>query len=80
TPKDAKRTSNEKIKSYKLKDPQARAKYQKELEKLMDQALTEGSLNWEKYKETIKEVAKKVCEATKIKGDGAKGTEWKSGK
>ncbi|KAF2896321.1 hypothetical protein ILUMI_09854 [Ignelater luminosus] len=47
----------------------------KEKEQSMDKALTEGGLDWKKYKETIKEVAKKVCGTTKIKGDGAKGTE-----
>ncbi|KAF2886517.1 hypothetical protein ILUMI_19656 [Ignelater luminosus] len=60
TPKDMERTSNQKIRSYKLKDLEARAKYQKELEKSMDKALTEGILDWEKYKETIREVAKKI--------------------
>ncbi|KAF2892669.1 hypothetical protein ILUMI_13505 [Ignelater luminosus] len=41
-----------------------------------DKALIEGSLKCEKYKETIKKVAKKVCGTTKIKEERAKRTEW----
>ncbi|KAF2904383.1 hypothetical protein ILUMI_01792 [Ignelater luminosus] len=67
TPKDMERTSNEKIRSYKLKNPKARATYQEELEKLMDKALTEGNLNWEKTKKQLKKEQRKYVERPKLK-------------
>ncbi|KAF2891355.1 hypothetical protein ILUMI_14818 [Ignelater luminosus] len=45
TPKAMKGESNEKKWSYKLTDPEARAKYQKELEKSVDITPTEESLD-----------------------------------
>ncbi|KAF2902773.1 hypothetical protein ILUMI_03418 [Ignelater luminosus] len=47
SPKDMERTSNDRIRGYKIKDSEAKTKCQKELEKSMINALTKGSLDWE---------------------------------
>lgn len=72
--KEIKRTSNEKIRSYKLKDIEIRNKYQERLEEALRgiESINKGQTLWEMYKKAVINTGKEICGTVKIKQDNVK--------